>query len=257
MCRRARRRKTSSRTSTTRSKRCQPPNVGNVTRACMVCIHACMSRPQRVSPGGPPFHVLNRAVGRRTVFQSAADDAEFIAVVAEALRTRPMRMCGYCVMPNHWHLVLWPEHDGDPSAFVQHVPSLHVKRWKQAHQEIGYGHLHQGRFKSFPIQTDDCFQAVIRSVERNPLRANVVARAEDWPWSSLGQASPDAPIPPARWPTPQPSCRHGEQWIERVNRPQTERGLHAVRTCAKRGRPFGHDVWVRQVAVNLGLGATL
>jgi putative transposase len=58
-----------------------------------------------------PFHVLNRAVGRRTIFESDADYAEFIDVVAEALRTRPMRICSYCVMPNHWHMVLWPEHE--------------------------------------------------------------------------------------------------------------------------------------------------
>ena len=216
-----------------------------------------MPRQQRVAPAGLPFHVLNRAVGRRNVFESAADYACYIDVVAEALRTRPMRICGYCVMPNHWHMVLWPEHDGDLSAFVQHVSNLHVKRWKKAHQEIGYGHLYQGRFKSFPIQTDAYFQTVIRYVERNPLRANLVARAEDWRWSSLGQESPADPIALAPWPAPQPWHRHGEQWIEWVNRPQTERELQSLRTCAMRGRPFGDDSWVRQTAANLNLDATL
>jgi len=151
-----------------------------------------------------PFHVLNRAVGRRTVFESAADYAGFLDVMAEALRTRPMRICGYCVMPNHWHMVLWPERDGDLPAFVQHVSNLHVKRWKKVHREVGEGHLYQGRYKSFPIQSDAYFQTVIRYVERNPLRANPVARAEDWPWSSLGQASSSASIPLAAWPVPQP-----------------------------------------------------
>ena len=66
--------------------------------------------------------------------------------VAETLRIRRMRICGYCVMPNHWHMVLWPEHDGDLSAFLQHLTNLHVKRWKRAHHEIGLGHLYQGRF---------------------------------------------------------------------------------------------------------------
>ena len=216
-----------------------------------------MPRPRRVAPGGLPFHVLNRAVGRRTIFESDADYAEFIDVVAEALRTRPMRICSYCVMPNHWHMVLWPEHDGDLSAFVQHVSNLHVKRWKKAHQEIGYGHLYQGRFKSFPIQTDAYFQTVIRYVERNPLRANLVARSEDWPWSSLGQESASDPIPLAPWPVPQPSHRHAEQWIDWVNRPQTERELQSLRTCAVRGQPFGDDAWVRRIAANLDLGATL
>jgi len=168
-----------------------------------------------------------------------------------------MRVCGYCVMPNHWHLVLWPEHDGDLSAFVQHLTNLHVKRWKRFHQETGLGHLYQGRFKSFPIQTEDYFHCVVRYVERNPLRANLVARAEEWPWSSLGQASPTGPIPLAMWPVPGPADRHRDQWIEWVNRPQTEAELARLRTCAVRGQPFGDDRWVKQIATRLDLVATL
>lgn len=71
--------------------------------------------------------------------------------------------------------------------------------------EIGLGHLEQGRFKSFPIQTDDSFHTVVRYVERNPLRANLVARAEQWPWSSLGQASAADPIQLSAWPVPGPA----------------------------------------------------
>ncbi len=67
----------------------------------------------RVSPGGVPFHVLNRAVGRRTFFESATDYEGFVETGAETLRIRRMRICGCCVMPNHWHFVLWPEHDGE------------------------------------------------------------------------------------------------------------------------------------------------
>jgi putative transposase len=216
-----------------------------------------MSRPHRVAPGGMPFHVLNRAVSRRTVFGSVADYSGFIDTVAEALRTRPMRICSYCVMPNHWHMVLWPEHDGDLSAFVQHVTNIHVKRWKLVHDEIGYGHLYQGRFKSFPIQTETYFHSVVRYVERNPLRANLVARAEDWPWSSLGQPTTVHPIPLSPWPVPGPADRKRDQWIEWVNRPQTEQELTSLRNSAVRGRPFGDDAWVNQVAALLNLGPTV
>jgi putative transposase len=211
----------------------------------------------RVAPGGLPFHVLNRSVGRRTVFESAADYEAFIDNVAETLQTRRMRICGYCVMPNHWHMVLWPERDGDLSVFLQHLTNLHVKRWKRAHDEIGFGHLYQGRFKSFPIQTTDYFQAVVRYVERNPLRANLVARAEAWPWSSLGQATPAGPIPLSAWPVPGPADRHRDLWIEWVNRPQTEGELASMRESATRGRPYGDEAWVTQVAERLDLGATL
>lgn len=204
-----------------------------------------------------PFHVLNRSVGRRTLFCCSADYGAFVETVAEALRTRPMRICGYCVMPNHWHMVLWPEGDGHLSAFVQHFTNLHVKRWKWAHGEVGLGHLYQGRFKSFPIQSDEYFQSVVRYVERNPLRAHLVARAEDWPWSSLGQGSTSAPIPLAPWPVPSPTARHGASWVEWVNRPQTEAELDRLRSCAARGQPFGDEGWVAQVAAQLDLTATL
>jgi len=216
-----------------------------------------MSRRNRVTPGGVPFHVLNRAVGRRTIFESAADYECFIETVAETLRIRPMRICGYCVMPSHWHMVLWPKEDGDLSVFLQHLTNLHVKRWKRAHNEIGQGHLYQGRFKSFPIQTADYFHGVVRYVERNPLRANLVSRAEAWPWSSLGQASSVSPIPLSVWPVPGPADQHRDLWIEHVNRPQTEGELSSVRASVNRGRPYGDDAWVTQVATRLDLGSTM
>jgi putative transposase len=216
-----------------------------------------MPRPNRVTPGGVPFHVLNRAVGRRTLFASPADYEAFTESVAEAMRTRPMRVCAYCVMPNHWHMVLWPEHDGDLSCFIQHFTNLHVKRWKKFRNEIGLGHLYQGRFKSFPIQTETYFRYVVRYVERNPLRASLVTRAEEWQWSSLGQPSPAGPIPLSRWPVPGPTRTSRHDWIEWVNRPQTEGELASLRACAARGQPFGDESWVNQIATRLDLSTTL
>ncbi|MFM8953368.1 MAG: transposase [Planctomycetaceae bacterium] len=201
--------------------------------------------------------MLNRAVGRRSIFQSPRDYAAFIDTVAETLRTRPMRICAYCVMPNHWHMVVWPEQDGQLSSFVQHLSNLHVKRWKHAHDEVGQGHLYQGRFKSFPIQTDQYFRTVIRYVERNPLRANLVTRAEDWRWSSLGQPSEVNPLPLASWSISHDQSRHSQQWLEWVNAPQTEGELADLRICATRGRPFGSDAWVKRIASQLDLEATL
>ena len=96
------------------------------------------------------FHVLNRGVGRRLLFTKDEDFLAFERVVEETLRTRRMRLCAYCLMPNHWHFVVWPERDGDLPAFMQQVTNTHVKRWKEHRHEIGYGHLYQGRYKAFP-----------------------------------------------------------------------------------------------------------
>jgi putative transposase len=77
------------------------------------------------------FHELNRGVGRRLLFTKDEDFLAFERVVEETLRTRRMRLCAYCLMPNHWHFVVWPERDGDLPAFMQQVTNAHVKRWKE------------------------------------------------------------------------------------------------------------------------------
>ena len=213
-----------------------------------------MARPKRYCPGGMVFHVLNRGVGRRLLFTKEGDFAAFERVVEETLRTRRMRLCAYCLMPNHWHLVLWPEQDGDLPAFMQQVTNTHVKRWKEHRHEIGYGHLYQGRYKCFPVETDDYFYQLVRYVERNALRANLVERADAWAWSSLRRAEREAPAFPilSPWPVPRPA-----DWLEIVNQPQTESELQALRRCVHRGRPFGAPDWVAQTAKRLGLEWTL
>lgn len=213
-----------------------------------------MPRPSRYLPGGMLFHVLNRAVGRRTLFSKESDYLAFENVLAETLRIRPMRVCAYCVMPNHWHFVLWPERDGELSAFLQQLTNTHVKRWKAHRHEVGDGHLYQGRFKCFPVQTDDYFYNVVRYVERNPLRANLVEQAQWWPWSSLGRGLRAGPVASilADWPLPRP-----RDWTAIVNRAQSECELAALRHCILRGCPYGHEEWIDTTAKALDLEITL
>ena len=111
-----------------------------------------MPRTARVAPGGILFHVLNRGVGRMQIFRAEKDYEAFQQVVEQTLRVAPVRICAYCWMPNHWHFVLWPERDGDLSRFMQRMANMHTQRWQRAKLCVGYGHLYQGRFKSFPIE---------------------------------------------------------------------------------------------------------
>jgi putative transposase len=121
--------------------------------------------------------------GRQRLFDKPADYAAFEEVLEETLVKQPMRICSYCVMPNHWHLLLWPEFDGDLAPFMHRL--THVTRWQKHRRRVGEGHVCQGRFKSIPVEADDYFYPVARYVERNALRANLVNRAEAWQWSSL------------------------------------------------------------------------
>ena len=116
------------------------------------------------------------------------------------------------------------------------------------------GHVYQGRFKSFPIAADEHLLKVLRHVERNPLRAGLVSRAEDWRWGSLHRRTrgtaderallADSPV------------RLGRHWVEHVNRPETELELAAIRRSVSRGQPFGGATWRIKISRQLGLEHT-
>jgi putative transposase len=189
------------------------------------------------------------------LFAQDGDYRAFERVLMEAGERVEMRLLAYCVMPNHWHLVVWPRADGELSAFLRWLTMTHTQRWHASHHTVGSGHLYQGRFKSFPVQTDEHFLTVCRYVERNALRAQLVPRAGDWRWSSLWRRThggENAPALLSEWPVPRPW-----HWLEWVNEPQTQAEVDALRRCVRRGQPFGSETWVRSAAKRLGLESTL
>jgi putative transposase len=139
-----------------------------------------MGRPLRAAQGGLVYHTLNRANARLTIFDDDGDFAAFEGILADAVTRYAMRLLAYCVMPNHFHLMLWPGGDGDLSRFMQWLTLTHIQRWHTHRHSTGSGHLYQGRFKSFHVQSDDHFLTVCRYVERNALRAKLVPQSEDW-----------------------------------------------------------------------------
>jgi putative transposase len=221
-----------------------------------------MPRANRQQPGGVVFHVLNRGNERRDLFDGPSDYDAFVRVLAEALRHIPVALLAYCLMPNHWHLVLRTAADGDLGLFMQRLTVTHVRRWREHRHAVGLGHLYQGAYKSFPVQDDAHFLAVCRYVERNALRAGLVQtnQAEDWRWSSLWQRL--ATLPPGGigvdWPplTPWP-VDMPRNWLQRVNQAESQEELAALRTSLRRGRPFGSDAWTLATAERLGLISAL
>jgi putative transposase len=137
-----------------------------------------MPRTARSCPGGYSYHVLDRGNARATVFHKPDDYEAFVDMMAEASVRSPMRVLAYCLMPNHFHLLLWPREDGDLSTFMCWLTMTHTQRWRAHHGTAGTAHLYQGRYKSFPVQSDEHLMTVCRYVERNALRANLVPRAE-------------------------------------------------------------------------------
>ena len=143
-----------------------------------------MARTKRICPAGEVFHVLNRAVARLTIFEKADDYAAFMRVVEETWKIVPLPIYAMVAMPNHWHFVVRPETSDQVSEFFRRLTVMHTMRWHAHYETGGTGHLYQGRFKSFPIQSDGHLLTVMSYVERNPVRANIIELAEDWQWSS-------------------------------------------------------------------------
>lgn len=147
-----------------------------------------MPRRPRLATGNYLYHVLNRAVGKSTLFETEGDYAAFLRVIEEAHQQVPVRLLAFCVMPNHWHLVLWPKEDGDLSEYMRWLTVTHTGRWHKAHRTTGTGPIYQGRFKSFPIQGDDHFYTVTRlcgkerftSQARTPRRSLAVEQSVDY-----------------------------------------------------------------------------
>ncbi len=191
-----------------------------------------MPRRARNLVGGYAYHILNRANGRLRLFTKEADFAAFERIIAEAHERLPLRILAYAVMGNHWHFVVWPPkgRGEDVSDFFRWLTVTHAARWHAHHGTGGMGHVYQGRFKSFPIAADEHLASVMRYVERNPLRAGLVRRAEQWHWGSAYRrtsrtddeqrllASPPIPL--------------GTDWLTHVNAPQTEAELAAIRRAA-------------------------
>ncbi len=214
-----------------------------------------MPRRPRLSTGGLAYHVLNRRVGRMALFEEPADYQAFEKILQEACERTAIRLVAYCLMPNHWHLLLWPRQDGELSEVMRWITVTHTQRWHAHRHSSGSGPVYQGRFKSFPVQTDEHFLTVARYVERNALRAKLVDRAEKWQWSSLwrwAQEDPKLSEFLSEWPVERP-----RQWIKWVNETERATELEDLRCSAQRGRPFGSEAWVVRMAKRLGLESTL
>ncbi|QDT77085.1 Transposase IS200 like protein [Gimesia maris] len=214
-----------------------------------------MGRPKRAAQAGYIYHVLNRANARMTIFETDEDYAAFERILSEAVERFEMRLLSYCVMPNHWHLVVHPSEDGQLSRFTGWLTLTHTQRWHAHRQSTGSGHVYQGRFKSFPIQGDEHFYTVCRYVERNAFTAKLVKRAEDWRWGSLYHWKQGAHEPQpllSSWPQ-----RRKPGWAEYVNQPLTEREVQALERSIQRGAPFGDEEWTEKTVQQLDLASTI
>lgn len=214
-----------------------------------------MPRALRTAVGEMVYHCLNRANARLPIFETDRDYLLFESILAEGVERFGTRILSYCLMPNHWHLILYPKQDGELSLFMGWISNTHTKRWHTRNGTIGQGHLYQGRYKSFVVERDAHFLTLVRYVERNAYRAKLVTKAEEWRWSSLwrreyGTAEHTRLL--SEWPVAPPP-----RYVSWLNEPQKKEEEDIIEKSIERGRPLGGEEWVKRVAKKLGLQSTL
>ncbi|HCM43675.1 MAG: hypothetical protein UY39_C0002G0003 [Candidatus Kaiserbacteria bacterium GW2011_GWC2_49_12] len=214
-----------------------------------------MIRVARVDVGDHVYHVINRAVGRLRIFDDRNDYELFLYLLHEAKEMIGMRILGYALMPNHWHLLLYPANDGDMRHFMHWLTNAHTRKVHTLTETIGTGPLYQGRYKSFLTKTDYHLLTVLKYIERNPVRAKLSRNAESWQWGSawlrlngtkkqkelLSESPVDLP-------------RNYRSWI---NTPDSPKDLDSLRTSLNRGAPFGDMRWVEQMVDTYKLASTI
>ncbi len=214
-----------------------------------------MGRPPRADEANGIYHMLNRGNRREPIFHKTEDFEAFERMMVEALERSQIKLFAYCLLPNHWHMVVSPEVDGEMGRFGQWLGLTHTQRHHAHYHTAGDGHLYQGRFKSFPVQDDDHFLAVCRYVERNAYTADLCDAPDQWRFGSLwrwahGTKAEKSLL--AAWPIPR-----RPNWIDFVAAPLTDKEQKAMQRSISRGVPYGDEHWVKKTVRRLGLESTL
>jgi putative transposase len=199
--------------------------------------------PERPCRGmaGHVYHVMNRAtVGQ--VFDRADDYGRFLCTLQQARAKVPMRVLSYCLMPNHWHLLLWPAADDDLMRFAHWLTGTHAQRVHASRGTRGRGAIYQGRYLAVAVNDDAAFLRVARYVERNPVRARLTDRVEEWLWSSAC-ARLSTRIDVARWPVPRPA-----KWTDFINDEEPALELADIRTRVACNQAIGTEVATLAIA---------
>jgi REP-associated tyrosine transposase len=197
------------------------------------------------------YHLINRGNGRQRVFHKDGDYHAFIDLLLEARGKYGVKLLAWCLMPNHFHLLVQPSQADLLNKWMQWLMTTHVRRY---HKHYGSsGHVWQGRYKSFIVQDDEHLLTVIRYIEGNPVRAMLAQTVGQWPWSSCqGRNAGTEELRPDPLPISLP-----EDWAAYVDTPLTDTEIERVRNSVNRQSPFGQESWRYELCTKMGLESTL
>ena len=206
-------------------------------------------QPRTVIPG-VPHHVTQRGNGRQRVFFSEDDGNAYLALLAEHCQRRSVEVLAYCLMPNHVHLVLVPPVEDSLHRVLRPVHTHFAQRINRLRSRSG--HLWQGRFFSAPLDADYFYPAV-QYVELNPVRAGMVARAENYRWSSAaahcGWRDDRVLTRDPDWVRAIDSAGDWAQWLAASD---ADAEWDDLRESTRQNRPCGSETFVQALASGAG-----
>ncbi len=209
-----------------------------------------MPRVSRGLADGLIYHIINRGNGRQDVFHKEQDYRSFLERMEESVRRYSIKLYAYCLLANHFHLLVSPVRADDLSKWMQWFMTSHVRRY---HKHYGTsGHVWQGRFKSFIVQDDANLITGTRYIEGNPVRVAIVSSAMDWRWSSHCDRVNEKEGMLSQLPVKLP-C----DWTKYVDEPITDNELEKLRRSVNRQTPYGEEGWQLKIGSLLGLASTL
>lgn len=152
----------------------------------------------------------------------------------------------FCLMPNHWHFVVWTTQERQLQRFFKLFTGAHTQAWHARHQRAGgTGHVYQGRYKSFIVQKSAKLLSLCSYVERHALAAGLVDRAEDWRFGSAYHRAHNTKLGDWLWDE-WPVERNRKQWLDLINQLPHEKTVKEIQTSSRLGKPYGDEEWCQQ-----------
>ncbi|PHR53871.1 MAG: transposase [Arcobacter sp.] len=209
-----------------------------------------MPRVARALADDQIYHIINRGNRREKIFHDEYDFTKILELFSKAKDRFRIKIYAYCLMDNHYHLVLYTEYGKSLSECMQWIGTSYVRYYNKRYKTSG--HLWQGRYKSFIVQKESYFISLIKYVEANPLRANIVKDASEYKYSSLIQRDRKEQNLLDALPVEIPS-----NWIDFVNDVEKESDIEIIRNSINRQAPLGEQGWQEIMCERYGIESSI